>query len=80
MSPLTLSGMGWAIHMSWSLQSCKRHHYETGRKIDKLLDGADRNTKVIENNTRIMKEVVYYLKWDAQKNRLDIPPYIEDIQ
>ena len=92
MSALIVPAIAWAIHMSWSLTKIKdsqlEHSVDNIEKLDKLLEmhynpdaygfGTNLQTKVIENNTRIMKEVVYYLKWDAQKNKMDIPPYIED--
>jgi len=65
--------------MSWTLQQSKRQHDTIDRKIEKLLDQADRNNKVIEDNTRAMNALTYYIKWLAeQQTGQSPPPHIEE--
>jgi hypothetical protein len=91
MSCLTVPGLAWAIHMSWALNKIKDSEKECEEKLDKLLEmhynpdnygfGTDRQTKVIEDNTRAMNSLTYYIKWLAEKQLGEAPPpHIEDIK
>lgn len=83
---MIVPSMAWAIHMSWSINKIKEEDNECIEKLDKLLEmhynpdsygfGTTQQTKVIEDNTRAMNALTFYIKWLAEKQLGEVPPPI----
>jgi hypothetical protein len=67
--------------------NCERRHNEVIQKHAEFMEilknpeshgfGTRHMEKVIEDNTRVMRELVYYIRWMHKKDGIDPPPPLD---
>lgn len=79
--------VGWGIHITWNILEAKKdikQLLEIHANPDKYGFGTEKQTRVIEDNTRAMKALTYYIRWLGSHSHGDTtdekaPPYLEDV-
>jgi len=72
--------IGWGVHITWSLfeiRSITKELLDMHKRPDDYGFGTDKQTKVIEDNTRAMESLTHYIKWLAVKQGETPPPPLD---
>ena len=72
-----LPSVGWAVSVMNNIYKIKDNTEQSLHILEHADDfglGNSKQSKIIEDNTRVMKELVHYIKWASTKQAGENPP------